>query len=883
MAYLNGTVQLQEPHLSQVDALSNSVLKKGPMKHLSAADAERVAEAFRIAYIVLWGKTTLRSLEVSINRARGVAAVLGELKADASVVVAGILQDALEQLKKEDPVQAEEIIKTHFLETFGDLSCTLCEKYNRLPKFMARKAEYSPIASENLIQMLVATAEDYRALYIRLADRLHTLRVLRSLPLHATDRRKIAQEALNVYAPLAHKMGVMKVKGELEDLAFKVLSPDEFKQTKYTQIAANKAYHDAAELIQNLISTDPYLSTCKAQFRLTYRIKDKYQLNLKMRRKGLHSLSEVRDALGLRIIVDALPVKGESTEAHSRRGEHICYFLVSRLRQLRGWAPAEHGFKDYILNKKENGYQSLHQYIKNVALGTNVEVQVRTRAMHQKAELGEAAHWFYKDLLYREEVAHSKLYKVAWRSPEQARAASAAELIGLAKQQLLKNRVFVFLDDKATVLNLKKGSTALDAAFAIHTDVGLSTASATVDGRPCRLDRQLQNGETVSVTRVGQVVGSGASKGWLDAGGGLADLSASSSSSSSSLSSSSAEAEEEQEVGGFQAGATAAATGPRPHWLGMVKTRLAQSTLRAYFRERERSQLAVLGTVQLLMALTLCSEALGRHSPAGKELPDVRTLERWAQERLGGSDLVSALITLGEAPKAQAQVLLSRLLGLTLEETTSSSLRWSLTWARVQGRNGWEDKAMRSSVLLPLLREVLVARGVTDAEARWLDLVGRRSLSDETSPYYSALARHLKAAKGAPITVSVPVPTALASASASDDSSSSSSSSSSEAEAEEEAEVEAGAAKRGASPSNGSFGFLPVGRSRDRMARENTGGGVNWGWGARPAAANPSKPYSLESSALPQSLLARERKKYARKVSLRETFGSLAEKEQDDL
>jgi hypothetical protein len=313
----------------------------------------------------------------------------------------------------------------------------------------------------------------------------------------------------------------------------------------------------------------------------------------------------------------------------------------------------------------------------------------------------------------------------------------------------------------------------------------------------------------------------------------------------------------------------------------MVKSRLAQSTLRAYFRERERSQMAVLGTVQLLMALTLCSESLARRSPSGSDQPDAPTLELWAQERLGGSDLVSALITLGEAPKAQAQALLSRLLGLPLAETASSSLRWSLTWARVQGRNGWSDKAMRSSVLLPLLRESLPARGVVDAEARWLDLVGRRSLSDETSPYYPALARHLKAAKGTPVTVSVPVPAALAPVSSS---SSSSSSSEAEVEAEEEAEKVAVASKRVASaPSNGSSGFLPVGRSRDRVARETTGGGINWGWGVRPAVANPSKPYSLESSALPPSLLARERKKTARKVSLRETFGSLAEKEQDDL
>ena len=699
MSYLDGTAELEEPHKSQVDAILNDVLKKGSMKQLDAFTAARVTEAFRIAYIVLWGKTTLRSLEVSINRARGVAAVLGELKADIDVIISGILQDVFDQFKSDERAPA---IRAALLERFGAVSVELCEKYNRLPKFMARKAEYSPEASENHIQMLVATAEDYRVLYIRLADRLHTLRVLRSLPIDEKDRSKIAQEALHVYAPLAHKMAVMKVKGELEDLAFKALNPDAFRKTKYTQIAANKAYHEAAELIEGLISEEPFLKSQKARYRMTYRIKDKYQLYLKMQRKQLKSLSDVRDALGLRIIVDAPLLKDESVEANKNRGEGICYYLVDQLRKLAGWAPAENGFKDYIQYKKENGYQSLHQYIRNTALGTNVEVQVRTRAMHQQAELGEAAHWHYKDMLYRPEVADSKLYRVAWRSPEQAFATSAAELIGMAKKQLLASRVFVFLDDRATVLNLKRGSTALDAAFAIHTDIGMGTRSVTVDGLRSPLDHTLVNGETVTVQR--------------------ADVS----------------------VDAPQG----AGSGPSPQWLNMVHSAHAKATLRQHFARQARSHLAVLGCVQLMMALSLSSGAVRTHSGLreGANLPDVAQLEAWARERLDGKDLVDVLVHIGDSSKMQAQSTLCRLLNVPEGEMTASSIRWSLTWARVEGKNGWGDRELRAAVLLPLLHRILPARGVVDAERRWLDLVGRHSLSDERSQYTTKLSRHLKAA-----------------------------------------------------------------------------------------------------------------------------------------
>ena len=475
------------------------VEKTTSLTYFTQEESSMVLQAMRLAYCAFYGKKTQRSLEALINRARGTAAVLGELKADLPVVLAGILHDVLEELPMgEFPFE----MRSNLVRMFGFEAITLAEDYSKLPRFRAKTAEYSPSASENRIQMLVALSEDYRCLYIRLADRLHVMRVLRSLPLEEEERTKIALEALHVYAPLAHKMGVMAVKGELEDLAFRVINPELFLETKRTQWLAHKALHEGYSQIQEMLSKDEKLVSSGVAFRLPFRVKDKYQLALKMARKGLRSVTEVRDAVGMRVVFDLPRLPGEKDDAFNLRQEEMCYHIVSRIQGLDGWEPSEGGFKDYLKTKKANGYASLHQYMRHQALDTHLEIQVRSLQMHLKAELGEAAHWSYKDQLYRSEIANSKLYKIAWRSKEQADARSAAELIGLAKRQLNAARVFVLLEDKSTVLNLRKGATALDGAFAVHTAVGLSTQSISVRGVPVGFKQVLKNGDILSVGTV---------------------------------------------------------------------------------------------------------------------------------------------------------------------------------------------------------------------------------------------------------------------------------------------------------------------------------------------------------------------------------------------
>lgn len=568
--------------------------------------------------------------------------------------------EAPEDTKDQENLDEMSVIREAMTKRFGADVMTLGHAYCKLPKFMSRRAVYSLKQSENHIQMLVVTAEDYRALYMRLAERLHTMRVLRSLPLEEEDLRKIAQEALHVYAPLAHKMGVMKVKGELEDLAFRVLDPDMFKRTRYTQIAANKAFHDAANAVQEAVSNDPLLREHNVTYRLNYRIKDKYQLSLKMKMKGLDNPNDVRDALGLRIILEHPQRAGESQEVYDEKGRKLTYHVVNLLRHMDGWAAHtdEQGFKDYLLNRKENGYESLHQYIRHRSLGTSVEVQVRTRSMHMNAELGSSAHWYYKDLIYRKDVADSKIYRIAWRSDAQSsgKCRSPAEMLGYAKQQLLSERVLVFLEDKSTVLNMRRGSTSLDAAFSIHTELGLSAQTVLVRGEKKKfgLNTPLCNGDVIAVR------------------------------------------------------STADGTPTAKHsWFGMIRTPHSQIALRRHFREQARSSTVALGLVRLLLGLSLnrdvpvfrsqygsafsiATKYAGFVTPGASSNPlSAQALSGYARRRCGCKSIAEFLFLLGTSTRHEGKALLARLLDIDSSHLAVCPPSFVTNWARLQEEAGW--------------------------------------------------------------------------------------------------------------------------------------------------------------------------------------------------
>jgi (p)ppGpp synthase/HD superfamily hydrolase len=462
------------------------------MRVLTASDSERVMEALTVAYLTFRELETTEDrsgthVERSLSEVAGAAAVLGELCVDVDVIVAGILQKVVGGIDAHKRKRIELRV--------GNSSVALALAYLRMPTYGAKLDSYGDHSAEDHIQMLVAVSDDYRALYIRLAERTHVLRGLRRLCSDAVETRRVALEARHVYAPLAHKMGLMKVHAELEDAAFRVLEPDMFLQTRYTQTAAAKAYRDATLRVAQFIRYDPILQAKKAHLRLTHRIKSKYQLYRKMLRKGLSTPNDVRDALGLRVIVDLPRAINSPTAEHAQASNALCYYVVRGLRTMPGWEHARAGFKDYILHRKDNGYQSLHQYIHHLALGANVEVQVCTREQHRAAEVGEAAHWCYKDRLYRPEVAGSGLYQLAWRSPAQLQAKSPAELFSLARQQLRAARVFVYLPDTSTVLNLPKGSTVEDLA----ARVGVKVQNILINGQTEDYTRKLVMGDVISL------------------------------------------------------------------------------------------------------------------------------------------------------------------------------------------------------------------------------------------------------------------------------------------------------------------------------------------------------------------------------------------------
>lgn len=687
--YLHENATLCTAHRGQIQQLWSFIRSKGSIRHFNESDCELVVESLTIAYIALRGKNTVRSLEESIEKAAGIAAVLGELKADTNVVLAGILHDVVSDVDDRE--------REYLTTIFGDDVVQLSHQYCRLPRYMARRTAYTDMQAENQLQMLVVLAEDYRTLYIRLAERLHTMRALRSLPIAHSDRMQIALEARSVYAALAHKMGVMKVRCELEDLSFKILEPDMFQMTRYTQTAAEKAYRDATTRIEGFIHTDRILIEKRAQLKLTHRIKSKYQLYLKMQRKGFKSPNEVRDALGLRLIVD-IPLLNDETEAqHAERKVAMCYYIVNRLRRMPGWEPAREGFKDYIRDAKANGYQSLHQYIRNVALGTNVEVQVRTKEMHVTAELGQAAHWCYKDHIYRPEVASSKTYLIAWRSPSQMQARSSAELIGLAKKQLRASRVYVYLEDMSTVLNLQNGATALDGAFAIHTMLGLTASDVLVNNQSVELSHTLSTGDVITVN-------------CFPVGAGERDI------SSLTL---------KQAV--------------RPSKMGLARTKYALAALRKYFKQYNEESLICMGIIKLLMAFDLNKAAHKLALADAEHLVDlVKTHTNLPIDEF--------LCNLGfSTAQEESDRMLAQLFLIPSGQMATAPYPTALVWASMQGHqygNGWEDEHILHQVLLPLLQVVLPPLskdaplgGATNdtvqasaVEQAWCEMVGAGSL-----------------------------------------------------------------------------------------------------------------------------------------------------------
>jgi guanosine-3',5'-bis(diphosphate) 3'-pyrophosphohydrolase len=326
--------------------------------------------------------------------------------------------------------------------------------------------------AESLRKMLVAVAGDYRVLLIKLADRLHTMRTVHHLP-HDMQRR-IANETLEVYAPLAHRLGMQNFKWQLEDLAFATLHPKRYDELKSMARERQAEREDYIE--QFATEVEQRLRSAKIRSEISARPKHHYSIYEKMVRRGME-FTEIYDVVGIRIVVDTV-------------GD--CYAALGIVHAQ--WHPVAQRFKDYIAMPKFNLYQSLHTTVVGPA-GKTVEVQIRTEAMHRTAEYGIAAHWKY---VQTAQVEHPGTQWLSRMIDTRARTDHAGEFLSNMRLDLHADEVFV-LTPRGDVKALPRGSTPVDFAYAIHTEVGHRTIGARVDGATVPLSHGLRNGETVEI------------------------------------------------------------------------------------------------------------------------------------------------------------------------------------------------------------------------------------------------------------------------------------------------------------------------------------------------------------------------------------------------
>lgn len=394
----------------------------------------------------------------------GVVMILAELELDLTTIVAGLLHDVVE-----DTATTLEDIRVEF----GDEIAALVDGVTKLSRldFTSREEQQA----ETLRKMFIAMARDVRVVLIKLADRTHNLRTLRYL--HTQRQKEIARETLEIYAPLAHRLGIYMIKWELEDLAFRYLEPAEYFQL--VEKLAKKRHERENFINRIIVILQDQLSEALIKAEIQGRPKHLYSIYNKMKNQG-KELSEIYDLTAVRVIVDTVK---------------DCYHTLGIVHTL--WKPIPGRFKDFIAMPKSNMYQSLHTTV-FAAESELAEIQIRTWDMHRTAEYGIAAHWRYKEKISDKNELDEKLTWLRQLLEWQHDYRDARDFIKDLKGDLLTDEVFVFTP-KADVINLPTGSITLDFAYKIHTDVGNRCTGARVNGRLVSLDYQLKTGDMVEV------------------------------------------------------------------------------------------------------------------------------------------------------------------------------------------------------------------------------------------------------------------------------------------------------------------------------------------------------------------------------------------------
>lgn len=449
----------------------NKLLEELKRQHRTQEQISLIQRAYEFANTAHRGQKR-KSGEPYIIHPLSTAFRLAEMQLDADTIAAALLHDVCEDT---------ETTSENIRKDFGDTIAFLVEGVTKLDKVHYRGNERS---AESLRKMFLAIGEDIRIVLIKLVDRLHNMSTLEYLP--PEKQKRIALETLEIYAPLAYRLGIGELKGQLEDLAFKYVYPDEYQwliKSLSDRLESRKTFIDQlkAQVAQELHHEGIDL------FDIHARAKHLYSLYKKLTKYDM-DLDKVYDLLALRIIVEDI---------------EQCYACLGVIHKL--WKPVPGLVKDYIALPKPNGYRSLHTTIFGPQ-GRTVEFQIRTREMHDEAENGIAAHWAYTEKkgtshYMKREASHASERELNWINQLrewQKEFQNPDEFLEALKIDFFKNRIFV-LTPKGDVIDLPEGATPIDAAYLIHSDIGNTAVGAKINGRLVALDYQLKNRDVVEI------------------------------------------------------------------------------------------------------------------------------------------------------------------------------------------------------------------------------------------------------------------------------------------------------------------------------------------------------------------------------------------------
>ncbi|MDK2846608.1 MAG: diphosphokinase / guanosine-3,5-bis(diphosphate) 3-diphosphatase [Synergistales bacterium] len=467
-------------------------------KYLSRDDLARCGEAVVYAANAHASQKRLSGEPYIIHSIR-VASILADMDLDCETLVAAFLHDVLEDTET-TPQDLE--------ERFGEEVSLLVDGVTKLGKL--RFKSFEDYQAENLRKMFLVMAKDIRVVLIKLADRLHNMRTIHAL--RREKQTRIARETLEIYAPLAHRLGIYQIKRELEDLSFKITDPEAYYDIRRR---VRKKLPEREEIIKKAIEIlEKRLAEEGIEAYITGRAKHFYSIYEKMRRKNV-SLEELFDLLALRVTVENVA---------------DCYTVLGIVHTI--WKPLPGQFDDYIANPKSNMYQSLHTAVMGPS-AEPLEIQIRTWRMHWMAEYGIASHWRYKEKRHKEDELDQKLDWIRQVLEAQADSSEPSEFLEHVKADVLSSDVFVFTP-KGDVISLPQGSTPIDFAYTIHTEIGNHYVGAMVNNRIVPIDYRIQNGDIVRVM-------------------------------------------------------TSTQAKPSRDWLKIAKSSRARSKIRSYFRQQERS------------------------------------------------------------------------------------------------------------------------------------------------------------------------------------------------------------------------------------------------------------------------------------------------------